>query len=168
MNDRLPLEGIAPMHCSANVSEDGKDVASVAFDVRPISPGAEFDIGPYRIRAFQMEHIGVQALGYRIEADGAVLAYTGDTGPSDEVVKLAEGAGTFLCEATWRHTEDLLPFHMSARQAAEHCTRAGAGRLVLTHIWPTLDPEDSRNEAASNFEGDVEVARGGMRLEIGR
>ena len=27
MNDRLPLNGIAPMHCSANVSEDGKDVA---------------------------------------------------------------------------------------------------------------------------------------------
>ena len=27
MNDRLPLAGIAPMHCSANVSEDGKDVA---------------------------------------------------------------------------------------------------------------------------------------------
>ena len=24
MNDRLPLEGILPMHCSANVGEDGK------------------------------------------------------------------------------------------------------------------------------------------------
>jgi phosphoenolpyruvate carboxykinase (ATP) len=27
MNDRLPLEGVMPMHCSANVSEDGTDVA---------------------------------------------------------------------------------------------------------------------------------------------
>jgi len=27
MNDRLPLEGVMPMHCSANVSRDGKDVA---------------------------------------------------------------------------------------------------------------------------------------------
>jgi phosphoenolpyruvate carboxykinase (ATP) len=27
MNDRLPLEGVMPMHCSANVSEDAKDVA---------------------------------------------------------------------------------------------------------------------------------------------
>src|SRR5436305_10396816 len=27
MNDRLPLEGVMPMHCSANVSPDGKDVA---------------------------------------------------------------------------------------------------------------------------------------------
>src|SRR5207248_8916731 len=27
MNDRLPLEGVMPMHCSANVSQDGRDVA---------------------------------------------------------------------------------------------------------------------------------------------
>jgi phosphoenolpyruvate carboxykinase (ATP) len=27
MNDRLPLDGVMPMHCSANVSRDGKDVA---------------------------------------------------------------------------------------------------------------------------------------------
>src|SRR6202007_2722384 len=27
MNDNLPLEGVMPMHCSANVSQDGKDVA---------------------------------------------------------------------------------------------------------------------------------------------
>jgi phosphoenolpyruvate carboxykinase (ATP) len=27
MNDRLPLEGVMPMHCSANVSRDGKNVA---------------------------------------------------------------------------------------------------------------------------------------------
>jgi phosphoenolpyruvate carboxykinase (ATP) len=27
MNDRLPLEGVMPMHCSANVSADGEDVA---------------------------------------------------------------------------------------------------------------------------------------------
>jgi phosphoenolpyruvate carboxykinase (ATP) len=27
MNDRLPLEGVMPMHCSANVSQDEKDVA---------------------------------------------------------------------------------------------------------------------------------------------
>jgi phosphoenolpyruvate carboxykinase (ATP) len=27
MNDRLPLDGVMPMHCSANVSRDGRDVA---------------------------------------------------------------------------------------------------------------------------------------------
>lgn len=165
----LPL--VAPEdfwgHMSGLVSEDGRDVASVAYDVRAVEAGADFELGPFRIRAFEMTHIGVQSLGYRIEAGGTVLAYTGDTGPSDEVVKLAENADVFLCEATWKHTEGLLPFHMSARQAGEHATRAAAGRLILTHIWPSLDTEVSREEAASTFDGSVDIARGGMRVKAG-
>ncbi len=165
----LPL--VAPEdfwgHMSSLVSEDGDDVAARCFDVRPTSPGAEFELGPFRIRSFEMTHIGVQALGYRIESGGSVLAYTGDTGPSDEVVKLASGADVFLSEATWRHSDDLLPFHMSARQAGEHAARAGAGSLVLTHIWPTLDPEDSKAEASATFDGPIEVARGGRHWRIG-
>jgi ribonuclease BN (tRNA processing enzyme) len=73
-----------------------------------------------------------------------------------------------MSEATWKHRDGLLPFHMSARQAGEHAARAGANELILTHIWPTLDTDDSREEAAAVFEGDVKVARGGLRLEIGR
>ena len=43
--------------------------------------GDVFEIGPFRVTPYEMTHIGVHALGYRIEADGTVLAYTGDTGP---------------------------------------------------------------------------------------
>ncbi len=114
-----------------------------------------------------MTHIGVQSLGYRIEVGGKTLAYTGDSGPCDEVLQLAQGADLFLCEATWKHDDGLLPFHMSARQAGEHAARAGVGSLVLTHIWPTLDPEDSRAEAAGAFDGPIEVARGGRRWKVG-
>ena len=154
-------------HMAGLVSEDGRDVAATSFDVKGIAPGAEFEMGPFRVTSFEMTHIGVQSLGYRIQADGATLAYTGDTGPSEEVVKLADASDLFLCEATWRHDDDLLWFHMSARQAGEHAARAGAGRLVITHIWPTLDPEDSRAEAAGAFDGAIEVARGGRRWTVG-
>jgi len=154
-------------HMAGLVSEDGRDVAATSFDVKGIGPGTDFELGPFRIRSFEMTHIGVQALGYRIEVDGATLAYTGDTGPSPEVVKLADGADALLCEATWRHGDGLLPFHMSARQAGEHAAQAGVSRLILTHIWPTLDPDDSRDEAAGVFAGEIEVARGGRRWTVG-
>ncbi len=154
-------------HMASLVSEEGRDVASSAFDVRATRPGASFEIGPFRVRTFEMAHIGVQSMGYRIEAGDATLAYTGDTGPSDEVVKLADGADLLLSEATWRHGDGLLPFHMSARQAGEHAARAGAGALLLTHIWPTLDVDDSREEASGAFAGEIAVARGGMGLEVG-
>jgi ribonuclease BN (tRNA processing enzyme) len=131
-------------HMSGLVSEDGVDVAADTFDVRPTAPGADFELGPFRIRSYEMTHIGVQSLGYRIEV-----------------------AGKVFCEATWEHDDGLLPFHMSARQAGEHAARAGAETLVLTHIWPTLDPEDSRAEAAGAFDGTIEIARGGRRWRVG-
>jgi ribonuclease BN (tRNA processing enzyme) len=154
-------------HFGDLVSEDGRDVAADAFAVRPTAPGTAFELGPFRVRAFEMAHVGVQALGYRIEADGAALAYTGDTGPSPEVVEMARGTDVFLCEATWQDGPDLLSFHLSARQAGEHGDQAGAGTMMLTHIWPTLDPSVSIAQASEAFSGPVELATEDLRIEIG-
>jgi ribonuclease BN (tRNA processing enzyme) len=155
-------------HFGELVSEDGRDVAADAFAVRPTAPRTALELGPFRVRTFEMAHVGVQALGYRIEADGSSLAYTGDTGPSQEVVEMARDVDVFLCEATWQDGPDLLSFHLSARQAAEHAGRAGAHTLMLTHIWPTLDPSVSVAQASEAFSGPVELATEDLRVEIGR
>ena len=61
-----------------------------------------------------------------IEADGEVLVYSADTGPSEELVQLARGAQVLLSEATWlerpQWAEDI---HLTAAQAGEHAARAG-------------------------------------------
>jgi ribonuclease BN (tRNA processing enzyme) len=114
-----------------------------------------------------MTHIGVYSLGYRIEADGVTLAYTGDTGPCDEALELARGADLFLCEASYQNHSGLTYFHMSAEQAAQHASAAGVERLVLTHLVPGLDPDVSRQEAAAAFAGPVDVAVPGASWEVG-
>jgi ribonuclease BN (tRNA processing enzyme) len=145
------------------ISSDSRDVMAIAYDVLALHDGHDFDIGPFRIRAREMAHIGVHALGYRIELPGGpAIAYSGDTGPTEALVDLARDAELLLAEATWQEHMPLLPFHMSARQAGEHAAAAGAGSLVLTHIWPSLDKEDSREQAAATFDGPVEIAREGM------
>lgn len=149
------------------VSEGGLDVMRKAFAFQDVGAGSEFDVGVFHITVFPMEHIGVLAVGYRIEAGGVVLAYTGDTGPSPTVVDLARGADLLLCEATYQEASSKYPFHMSAGQAGEHATAAGAKRLLLTHVLPTLDPELSVAEGAATFHGPVDVAREGDKLEIG-
>jgi ribonuclease BN (tRNA processing enzyme) len=114
-----------------------------------------------------MTHIGVRALGYRIEAGGKILAYTGDTGPCEAAIDIARDADLYLAEATYQDASNLMPFHLSATQAGEAATQAGAKRLMLTHITPDLDPEVSRSEAAVTFRGPVDIAAQDLAIEVG-
>lgn len=99
-------------------------------------------------------------------ADGAV-AYSGDTGPGGDLARLAAGAGTLLCEATYQDdSEDDYPFHLSARQAGVIAHETGVERLILTHLRSTLDPAASIAEAASQFTGETLVAMPGIVIEI--
>jgi ribonuclease BN (tRNA processing enzyme) len=148
------------------VQEEGVKVLQEDLAFNLLADGDEFSIGPFNVRAFQMVHVGVQALGYRIEADGIVLAYSGDAGESENLVELAREADLFLCEATYQESSTMFPFHLSARQAGEHATKAGAKRLMLTHIVPTLDTTVSIAEASEVFDGPVLAADEGSVVEI--
>jgi ribonuclease BN (tRNA processing enzyme) len=148
------------------VAEDGRDVLGEAYAFTTVGDGDHIRIGPFEIDAFQMPHVGVSALGYRLTAGGVTLAYTGDTGPSDAVMELARGADVLLAEASYQDASDLLPFHLSARQAAEYAKAAGVGRLLLTHVLPTLDPAVSLAEARSVF-GRTDLADEGLVTVIG-
>ena len=140
------------------VSEGGRNVMGQAYDFHQIAHGDVFELGPFTVTPFEMTHIGVPSLGFRIAADGKVLAYTGDTGPCDYAVDLARDADLFLCEATYQDESELTFFHLSAAQAAEHAAKAGVKRLVLTHITPNLDPGRSLEEAARRFSGVIDTA----------
>lgn len=152
--------------CAELVSIDSQVAMRVTFAVNEVEPGDGFELGPFRIQTRPMEHLGLKALGFRIEGGDGVLAYSGDTGPTHELEELARGADVLLSEATWQDRDDLLPFHLSARQAAEYAGRAGAARLVLTHFWPSLDKEVSRAQAAEAFDGPIELAEEGLRMKV--
>jgi ribonuclease BN (tRNA processing enzyme) len=82
------------------------------------------------------------------------------TGVSDVLVGLAEGADVFLCEASYLEGEDNPPdIHLTGRQAAEHATKAGVERLLLTHLVPWGDEDRTLAEAHSGFDGEITLAR---------
>jgi ribonuclease BN (tRNA processing enzyme) len=98
-----------------------------------------------------------------------VLAYTGDTGPSPDIAIMARAADVLLAEATF--PEHVLSardarYLSSARQAGEHAARAGAGRLVLTHLWPGTDPSATRAAARRAYSADLDVATPGLTIEL--
>ncbi len=124
----------------------------------------EIEIGPFRVATEHMNH-PLETFGFRVEHAGWRLAYSADTGETDALVRLAQGADVLLCEASFTDRTDNPPnLHLSARQAGEHASRAGVGRLVLTHLVPWNDRERSRSEAAATYHGPLSLAASGLVL----
>ncbi|GAA4059401.1 MBL fold metallo-hydrolase [Nonomuraea soli] len=137
-----------------------------AFDFRVLTPGT-FEIGPFTVTAGLVNH-PVEAYGFRVAHGGRSIAYSGDTGQSDELVRLADGVDLLLCEASFLDQPDLpTDLHLSGRQAAEHAAKAGAGRLVLTHLVPWHDTARVLDDAAhGGYDGPIELARSGAVYEL--
>ena len=165
--------GRIPVHGPAGTA----DRMARAYDLDPnpgmhadfafvdLEPGP-FTLGPFMLRTVRVKH-PVEAYAVRVEHGGRSLVYSGDTGPCDALVELARGADLLLCEASFHDGRDTAPdLHLNGREAAEHATRAGARRLVLTHLPPWNDPARSLAEAVPAFAGPVEVARAGAVIDI--
>jgi ribonuclease BN (tRNA processing enzyme) len=138
---------------------------SEVFDFRTLEPGT-FRLGPFSVTTDRVSH-PVEAFGFRVEHAGKSLTYSGDTGASDALLALADGTDLFLCEASFTYgKEDIPALHLNGREAGEHADRAGAGRLVLTHIPPWTDPGINLTDAREVFDGPVELAKPGAVYEL--
>ncbi|MGH3328372.1 MAG: MBL fold metallo-hydrolase, partial [Streptomycetales bacterium] len=99
------------------------------FEFRTLGPGS-FDLGPLAVRLDRVNH-PVETFATRLEHGGRAVVYSGDTGHSDALVRLAHGADLLLCEASFEEGWDVAPgLHLTGGQAGEHAERAGVGRLV--------------------------------------
>jgi ribonuclease BN (tRNA processing enzyme) len=138
-----------------------------AIDVRDFDPGDEFSVGPFGVRSWLLPH-WVPNAGLRLEAGGRTLAYTGDSGPSPDLRSLARGADLLLAEASCAREVPAgsARYLSSASQAGHLASKAGAGKLVLTHLIPDTDPDDSVLAAAEGYAGPIAVASPGLTAEI--
>ena len=143
----------------------GEDVASIRarFEVHDLKSQTQ-EIGPFRVTTDHMNH-PVETFGFRVEYAGWKLAYSADTGETDALVRLAEDVDVLLSEASFQTNPNNPPnLHLTARQAGEHATRAGVGRLVLTHLVPWNDRNQTRSEAARSYQGPLMLATSGLVL----
>ncbi|MDO5628855.1 MAG: MBL fold metallo-hydrolase [Mobilicoccus sp.] len=119
-----------------------------------------FTVGPFTITPVPVFH-PVEAYGLRVEADGKVLAYTGDTDLCPELSELCAGADLVLADSAYVDGRDSGEgVHMSGSRAARAAVDAGGvSRLMLTHIPAWNDPEVCRAQAAQVWPGEVELAQ---------
>ena len=103
-------------------------------------------------------------MGLRIDFldNSKSMAYSCDTEPCDEVVRLAREVDVLIHEASGASMG-----HTSASQAGEIAKRAEAGSLYLIH-YPTgnFNSRILVDEAQANFNGPVALAEDFMELEF--
>ncbi|HUY46767.1 MAG TPA: MBL fold metallo-hydrolase [Streptosporangiaceae bacterium] len=163
----LPVYAL-PGALDAVLALDRPGMLAGACALREFGAGSRLDIGPFRAVTRLLPH-WVPNAGLRLTAGGRVLAYTGDSGPAPEVAELGRRADLLLAEATYvdQVPEDSLPYLSSARQAGRQAARAGAERLLLTHLWPGTAHPAARAAAKAEYDGETGVATAGLVVDLG-
>lgn len=118
------------------------------------------------------------AFGYRFDTADRSIVISGDTTPTESLVKLASGADVLVHEALFEPGIDrmvarvpnasslkhsILSHHTSAEDVGRMAREAGVKTLVLSHLVPADDPDiDAQmwiDAAARYFDGEIIVGR---------
>jgi ribonuclease BN (tRNA processing enzyme) len=158
---RTGLRVVAP----AGVSERARLDDSPALRWQAVTDGDRVEIGDLSCTFRRTEHAG-ETLAVRLDGDARSVGYSADSGPGWSLSDLGTDLDLVLCEATYTMEHEGRAGHMSGRQAGEQARRARARRLVITHRWPTIDPEAVAAEAEAAFGGPVEQAAIGKEFTL--
>ena len=153
------------------------------IDVHITSEGTVYKDDDVTITAFAVDHRPVEpAFGYKFEAGGKSVVISGDTAPSDNLVKFARGADILVHEVympghftnarsveitrgdTAKVTQRLSRYHTDAEQVGKIAAAAGVKKLVLTHLIPPEDSNKMRELAGKNFKGEIVIGKDLVRI----
>ncbi len=162
-----PRGAAARLAAAYNAGDDEGDPGlSRVYEFHDHVPDAPVKVGPFSITVTRVRH-PVEAFAVRVEAGGRALVYSGDTGPCEELIELAQGADLGLFEASFLRGGANPPnLHLTAQEAGAAATAAGVGRLVLTHLVAWNDLSATLAEAREEFAGDVRLAEAGMVVDL--
>lgn len=126
--------------------------AGIQAEVHEVEDGVIYQRNGLTITAFPVDHRPFPlALGYRFDAEGKSIVFSGDTRPTPKLVEMAQGADIlvqevyqkqYMEERARRHPEAaarsraVQAYHTSTLEAAEIAAKASVKRLILTHFVP--------------------------------
>jgi ribonuclease BN (tRNA processing enzyme) len=87
------------------------------------------DVTPYSVVHGES---GGPFLGYRVEAEGRIIAYSADTEWTDTLIPLGRDADLFIAEAYYY--DKVVKNHLSLKTLEAHLPAINPKRLVLTHM----------------------------------
>jgi ribonuclease BN (tRNA processing enzyme) len=95
---------------------------------------------------FQVRHGPQFSHGYRICLDGKVLAVSGDTEWTNNLIEIGREADLFVCEAY--AYDKPVPMHLAYRELVEKLPEIRPKRLIITHLSEDMLRRDTAHEKA--------------------
>jgi ribonuclease BN (tRNA processing enzyme) len=145
-----------------------EELIETAFALEEYDAESTLEVGSIRARLHEVPHFTTTyAIDFTSANGSGRFTYGADSRPGVELVEIARDTDLLLVEATLPRPERSgIRGHMTPGEAGEHARRAGARRVVLTHISDELDEGWARAQGTEAFGSPVEVAREGAVYEV--
>lgn len=138
-----------------------------AFAIEDYDASSTVEIGPLTATFAEVPHFILTHAVSLVAPGSGRFTFGADCRPCDELVEFARDTDMLLVEATLPRPERTgIRGHLTPGEAGEHARRAGAKRVVLTHISDELDAEWAREEGERGFGAPLQVARAGDVYEV--
>jgi ribonuclease Z len=145
-----------------------------------IEEGVVYNRAGVKVTAFLVDHGEIKpAFGYRVDYGGHSVTLSGDTRPSENLVKFAQGTDVLIHEVidpeafgdtvsadTQEQRKKIIEHHTTPEQAGIIFTRVKPKLAVYSHIVPP-DVPDVVPHTRKTYAGPLEVGEDLMSIEIG-
>ena len=145
-----------------------EELIETAFALEEYDADSTLEVGSIRARLHEVPHFTTTyAIDFTSANGSGRFTYGADSRPGNELVEIARDTDLLLVEATLPRPERTgIRGHMTPAEAGDHARRAGARRVVLTHISDELDADWARAQGTEAFGSPVEVAREGAVYDV--
>ena len=115
------------------------------------------DFGPFQLEAIPVVHVPESnPHGIRLYYQQSLLSFSGDTGWTENLYQIADGAHLFVCECNFFETE--MPSHLNYRKIVKERDNLKCERIILNHLGA---------EMLDNLSlVDLQCGEDGMTLEL--
>lgn len=119
----------------------------------------------WTVESFAVKHSpNIECLAYRLESNGKVLAYSGDTEYCQGLKQCCRDADLAIVETDWPKEEK---GHMHGKKTGKLAYESKVKKLVLTHVAPYyLKDFDAESDVRSSYDGPLFLAKDLMKIEL--
>lgn len=147
-----------------------ENINNLSTEIRLHELSEKEEMIPFKAQAIEQHH-AYKDHGYRLELEGKIVAYTGDSGFTNQSKILAKEADILICECSNKKTDENDKWgHFDPVQAATLAKESGVKNLILTHfvanIYKTLDDRIWAENEAKKIFSDTKIATDDMEFQF--